>query len=73
VAERLALRQAIMEFGDADDVERVLTSHKITMEKTDTHLIQYRQNDPRIGSFTGDPDLDGWIASLARNMGGGHV
>jgi hypothetical protein len=71
--ERLALRQATFDLGDTDDVERVLRSHKITMEKTDIHVVQYRQNDPTIGSFTGEPLIDQQIAALARNMGGGHV
>lgn len=65
-SERLALRQAIMEFGDQDDIERVLNFHKITMEKTDTHMVQYKQIDPLLGSYTGDYEIDKHIAGLSR-------
>lgn len=71
--ERLALRQSILTYGDPDDVERVLNAHKVTMDKTDLHLIQYQQNDPRVGAFTGDSYVDRIIASFSRQISGGNV
>lgn len=72
-AERLALRQAVLEMGDEDDVERTLRGHKVIMEKTDVHLIQYESKDRLTGFFTGEPIIDQWIAAYSRTIGGGFV
>lgn len=71
--ERLALRQAAFDGGDPDEIERVLRGHKIIMEKTDTHMIQYETKDRNIGFFTGEPVIDQQITNYSRNVNGGHV
>lgn len=73
VTERLALKQSIFELGSPDDVDRVLNAHRVTMERTDTHAVQFKEMDWMAGPVTGDLTLDRHILSLSRNTGGGWV
>jgi hypothetical protein len=71
--ERLAIRNATLEYGTPDDVERILRGHRVIMEKTDTHSIMYEPRNKLSGFFTGDETIDQWIANYSRTMGGSVV
>ena len=64
--ERLALRDVVIRLGDSSEVERVLRGHNVVMEKTDTHFVMYRSKDPLQGAFTGEPQIDQFIARYVR-------